>query len=90
MIKGYQEPESFLEAALRQLEKLDIQGTVVIPIDQEGEAERKTIKIKKFTVVGFKLGIFDLNEEDSIKLQMYGLGGKHRMGCGVFVPMKKI
>jgi CRISPR-associated protein Cas6 len=90
VIKGYQEPESFLEAALRQLEKLDIQGTVVIPINQEGEAERKTIKIKQFTVVGFKLGIFDLSEEDSIKLQIYGLGGKHRMGCGIFVPMKDV
>lgn len=86
VIKGYQEAEPFLEAVLRQLEKLDIKGTVVIPINQEGDAERKTIKIKQFTVVGFKLGVFDLSDEDSIKLQIYGLGGKHRMGCGIFVP----
>jgi CRISPR-associated protein Cas6 len=85
-IKGYQEPEAFLEAALRQLESLGITGTIVIPVNEEGEAERKTIKIKQFTVVGFKLGVFDLSDEDSIKLQVYGLGGKHRMGCGVFVP----
>lgn len=85
-IKGYQEPESFLEAALKQLEDLGIKGTVVIPVNEEGEAERKTIKIKQFTVVGFKLGVFDLSDEDSIKLQVYGLGGKRRMGCGVFVP----
>ncbi|MCA6558614.1 MAG: type I-MYXAN CRISPR-associated protein Cas6/Cmx6, partial [Pseudanabaena sp. M114S2SP2A07QC] len=31
-----------------------------------------------------------LSEEDSIKLQIFGLGGKRRMGCGVFVPMKEI
>jgi CRISPR-associated protein Cas6 len=85
-IKGYQEPEAFLEAALRQLEDLGITGTIVIPVNEEGEAERKTIKIKQFTVVGFKLGIFDLSDEDSIKLQVYGLGGKRRMGCGIFVP----
>lgn len=85
-IKGYQEPEAFLEAALRQLENLGIIGTIVIPVNEEGEAERKTIKIKQFTVVGFKLGVFDLSDEDSVKLQVYGLGGKRRMGCGVFVP----
>lgn len=85
-IKGYQEPKAFLEAALRQLEDLEIKGTVVIPVNEEKEAERKTIKIKRFTVVGFKLGVFDLSDEDSLKLQIYGLGGKRRMGCGVFVP----
>jgi CRISPR-associated protein Cas6 len=85
-IKGYQEPEAFLEAALRQLEELEIRGTIVIPVDREAEAERKAIKIKQFTVVGFKLGVFDLSDEDSIKLQVYGLGGKRRMGCGVFIP----
>ncbi|MEB3309913.1 MAG: type I-MYXAN CRISPR-associated protein Cas6/Cmx6 [Snowella sp.] len=89
VIKGYQEPEGFLEAALRQLEVLNIQGKIVIPTSQEGETERKTIKIKRFTVVGFKLNIFDLNEEDSIKLQINGLGGKRRMGCGVFVSMRE-
>lgn len=85
-IKGYQEPEAFLEAALRQLEDLEIKGTIVVPVNEKGEAERKTIKIKRFTVVGFKLGVFDLSDEDSLKLQIYGLGGKRRMGCGVFVP----
>lgn len=86
VIKGYQEPENFLQATLRQLENLGIEGTVIIPINEEGNAERKTIKIKQFTVVGFKLGIFDLSDEDSLKLQIHGLGGKRRMGCGIFVP----
>jgi len=31
-----------------------------------------------------------LSETDSIKLQILGLGGKHRMGCGVFIPMRDI
>jgi CRISPR-associated protein Cas6 len=87
-IKGYQEPEAFLQAALRQLEDLGITGTIVIPVDKEGKAERKTVKIKQFTVVGFTLGVFDLSDEDSIKLQIHGLGGKRRMGCGVFVPFE--
>lgn len=89
VIKGYQEPEDFLNAALKQLNELGIKASVVIPIDQEQKAERKTIKIKRFTVVGFKLGIFGLSDEDSIKLQIEGLGGKRRMGCGVFVPFNR-
>lgn len=87
VIKGYQEPTAFIEAVSRQLETLEIKGRTVIPFSTQGEIERKTIKIKRFTVVGFTLVIFDLSEEDSIKLQIHGLGGKRRMGCGVFVPV---
>jgi CRISPR-associated protein Cas6 len=90
VIKGYQEPTAFIEAVLRQLEALGIKGRAVIPVNKQGEIERKTIKIKRFTVVGFTLGVFDLSEEDSIKLQIHGLGGKRRMGCGVFVPLGRI
>jgi CRISPR-associated protein Cas6 len=88
VIKGYQEPESFLEAAQRQLTDLGINGLVKIPIIQT-ESSRKTIKIKRFTVVGFGLEIGDLNDEDSLLLQKIGLGGKRRMGCGVFIPTKE-
>mgnify|MGYP005838513755 CR=1 FL=1 len=87
-IKKFQEPEPFLEAAKRQLDELGIEGTISIPTNAEGEPDRKAIKIKPYSVVGFGLEVTGLNETDSIKLQEDGLGGKHRMGCGVFVPMK--
>lgn len=87
-IKGFQEPEPFLAAAQRQLDTLQIQGNLAIPLNKEGETNRKAIKIKTYSVVGFSLEITDLNDEDSIRLQALGLGGKHRMGCGIFVPMK--
>jgi len=85
-IKGFQEPEPFLEAAQRQLDTLEIQGHLSIPLNPEGELSRKTIKIKTYSVVGFALEITGLSDEDSIKLQTLGLGGKHRMGCGIFTP----
>jgi len=88
-IKGYQDPESFLEAAKRQLDALEIQGELSIPCDRDGNPTRKTIKIKRFTVVGFTVDAMNLNEEDSLKLQVYGLGGKHHMGCGIFIPFKE-
>ena len=86
-IKKFQEPETFLDAVKRQLNELGIQATVAIPINAKGEPDRKSIKITRYAVVGFGLEVTDLRDEDSIKLQIFGLGGKRRMGCGVFVPM---
>jgi CRISPR-associated protein Cas6 len=85
-IKKFQEPEPFLEAAKRQLDALGIQGDISIPLNEEGEPSRKAIKIKTYSVVGFSVNVTELNDEDSIKLQTFGLGGKHRMGCGIFTP----
>ncbi|MDS3860592.1 type I-MYXAN CRISPR-associated protein Cas6/Cmx6 [Thermosynechococcaceae cyanobacterium BACA0444] len=87
-IKNHQEPESFLEAARFQLDALGIVGKALVPLDAEGKPGRKTIKIKTYSVVGFGLEVSGLNADDSIKLQILGLGGKHRMGCGVFTPMQ--
>ena len=89
VIKGYQEPESFLEAAQRHLEQLRIQGNLRILTKADGTAKRKTIKIKRFTVIGFGLEVTQLSDEDSLTLQRKGIGGKHKMGCGVFVPVKE-
>jgi len=83
-IKKFQEPEPFLAAAQRQLDTLGIQGNLVLPLNEDGQPGRKAIKIKTYSVVGFSLIVTDLNDEDSIKLQQVGLGGKHRMGCGIF------
>jgi CRISPR-associated protein Cas6 len=91
-IKGYTEPQSFLAAAQRQLEALEIKGNIGIPANDKGEPKRLTLKINKaeqkksYTIVGFSVVVSNLSEEDSIKLQIYGLGGKRRLGCGVFHP----
>ncbi len=49
VIKGYEEPESFLQAVQRQIEQLGIQGTASIPINANGKPKRRTIKIKRFS-----------------------------------------
>jgi|SanBayMetagenome_1026888.scaffolds.fasta_scaffold01469_2 CRISPR-associated protein Cas6 len=85
-IKKFQEPEPFLEATKRQLDALGIAGNLSIPLNEEGEPSRKAIKIKTYSVVGFSVHVTELSDEDSIKLQIFGLGGKHRMGCGIFTP----
>lgn len=89
-IKGFTEPELFIAAAQRQLDRLEIRGSVVVPRDRKGDFLRKTIKIQRFTVVGFTTEVADLSTEDSIKLQQFGIGGKRHMGCGFFLPCKEV
>jgi CRISPR-associated protein Cas6 len=88
-IKKFQDSEPFLDAAKRQMDALGIQGNAFVPLDEMGQPSRKAIKIKTFSVVGFSLIVTDLNDEDSLKLQAYGLGGKHRMGCGIFTSFPR-
>lgn len=86
-IKGYTEPEPFLGAAHRQLEALGIRANIGIPANDRGEPKRLTLKIKHHTIVGFSVVVSDICPDNSIKLQVHGLGGKRRIGCGVFNPV---
>jgi CRISPR-associated protein Cas6 len=88
-IKKFQEPEPFLEAIQRQLDAMEISAILKIPLNRKGEIDRKAIKIKQYTVVGFGVEISNLSDEDSLKLQITGLGGKHKMGCGIFNPLPR-
>lgn len=83
--KDYTQPEPFITAVERQLKKLNISGKASVPVDLDGKHYRKTIKIQRFTVVGFTTEVSDLSDEDSIKLQQHGVGGKAHMGCGYFL-----
>ncbi len=87
-LKGYMEADFFLAAVRRQLDNLGIAGQLSIPLNRDRTLSRKTIKIKHHTIVGFTTEVTGLNDEGSLKLQEYGLGGKRRMGCGVFVGKK--
>lgn len=93
-IKGYTEPIPFLEAVKRQLQALKINnGDLGIPANHEGVPKRLTIKIAKpdrtYSIVGYSVILSNLLPEDSLKLQCSGLGGKRRLGCGVFYPAIK-
>lgn len=82
-IKGFMEPESFLEACERQLQEKGITTKLEL-------GERRTLRLKEKQVVGFEMIATGLTAEDSIKLQEVGIGGRRRMGCGVFVPHKDL
>jgi len=81
-IKGFMEPEQFLDAARRQLEAMGATAKLEL-------GERRTFRVKDKQVVGFEMFATELAAEDSIKLQEVGIGGRRRMGCGVFVPFRR-
>ena len=87
-IKKFTEPEPFLDAAQRQLAQLGIAAVLEFPRDGHTRS-RRIITIHGHKVVGFSLAVHSLNDEDSIKLQSVGLGGRRAMGCGMFNPIVK-
>lgn len=50
VIKGYEEPIGFLEAAKRQIKKLDIQTDLKLICKKDGTVKFKTIKVKQTLV----------------------------------------
>ena len=102
VIKGFMEPELFLEAASRQLRVLEIKGKpklIIQPnivennIDMERGTHspylRRTIKIHDKEIVGFALRVEELTAEESVLLQENGIGGRRRFGCGIFIPERR-
>jgi CRISPR-associated protein Cas6 len=76
----------FLETAKREFAEKEIEATLELP--KEGRSrQRRIITIKGQKIVGFSLITHGLNDEDSIKLQSLGIGGRRSMGCGIFNPI---
>jgi len=101
IIKGFMEPEPFLEAVQRQLKTLEIRGeSSLISTGDAVEANqsrnggtqsqcvRRTLRIRNKEIVGFALRVEALTAEESILLQEKGIGGRRRFGCGIFVPAR--
>ena len=93
-IKGYVDAEPFLKAVHQQLERLGISGSPKLLVRKDPKPDgtsyvKRTIKIRDKDVVGFAVQVEGLSDESSIRLQEVGIGGRRKMGCGVFVPVKK-
>ncbi len=73
------EDENRFDAEIqRQLDALNIKG-------KPARGPRRIVTIKDKKVVGYSLLVTELTAEESIRLQVQGLGGRRKMGCGVFV-----
>lgn len=91
-IKGFTEPGPFLEAAARQMAAMGVSGRLEIPAVaggvRAGLPRRRVVRIRGASVVGFAVSASGLSDRDSLALQEGGLGGRRRMGCGIFVPAR--
>jgi CRISPR-associated protein Cas6 len=85
-IRGFMEVPEFLEAATRQLNEMEITAKLDFP-QEDRSRFRRILTVKDKKIVGFSLVAHGLSDEDSIKLQSHGIGGRRSMGCGIFNPI---
>jgi CRISPR-associated endonuclease/helicase Cas3 len=81
-IKGFLEQLPFVEAVERQLGALDVRAEIDV-------GRRRIVTIAGDKVVGFELCLRELAPEASIRIQSVGIGGRRRMGCGVFSQVQE-
>lgn len=84
---------SFLEHVRGELDRLGIGGEPSLVTSAgataTGDPIRRVLRIQGRRVVGYALQVGGLTAGESIMLQEQGLGGRRRMGCGVFVPFPR-
>jgi len=102
VVKGFMEPEPFLQAIQRQLDSMEVKGRPFL-VEQAEVAEancaaskgsrspvlRRTVRIRDKEIVGFALRVEELSAQESVLLQARGIGGRRRFGCGIFVPVRR-
>lgn len=88
-IEGAETGDVFLSSARSQLDRLNIHTNIELDCHSDGRAKCKTIKVRGFTVVCFGLTVSNLNPIESLILQHEGIGGKRKMGCGMFAPVNR-
>lgn len=81
VIKGFTEPEPFRDAVRRQLDALGVAGRIEV-------GRRRVLRVADDKVVGFGVTLHELDADGSLRVEYAGLGGRQRMGCGVFVPLR--
>lgn len=72
-----QDEQRFDAEVRHQLDAISAQATAT-------RGKRRVFRIKDKTVVAHSLLISGLTADESIRLQQQGLGGRRKMGCGVF------
>lgn len=86
------DPARFEQDVRRELDRLEVKGMPhLVPSSRvtfTGQPLRRVLKINGRRVVGFALRVSGLAPMESIRLQEEGLGGRRRMGCGVFLSWR--
>lgn len=78
--KNGNDEERFKAEVGKQMATLNLQGKLTI-------GKRRTFKVHDRQIVGYSVLVSELTAEESLTLQEKGLGGRRKMGCGVFVSV---
>ena len=81
-IKNAMDDAQILRGLLAELAALQIQATLSV-------RRVRALQIKDARIVCYRVIASDLSGESSLRLQIHGLGGRRRMGCGLFDVMKE-
>jgi CRISPR-associated protein Cas6 len=73
--------QRFVAEAQRQLVRHEIRGDLEL-------CGRQNLSVGGQRVVGHSVRVLGLSADDSLKLQIHGIGGKRTMGCGIFRPAR--
>lgn len=76
--------QDFKKAVRRQLKSLNVSDDVTVSVEK-----RRIVRVRRRQIVGFGVQLGGLSPEESIEIQKHGIGGRRRMGCGVFCPTRK-
>jgi CRISPR-associated protein Cas6 len=77
-----QDQDRFLAEITRQLAEIGASAEVRVE-------DRRSFTIHDKKVVGYSMQLLGLSDADSIKVQEQGLGGRRKMGCGLFDSAEK-
>jgi CRISPR-associated protein Cas6 len=83
-IKGYQEADEMMTGVRRQLDALSVLASVEILI-----GTRRIVRVKQQTIVGFRVSLNGVSDEESLCVQTNGIGGRRHLGCGLFSPVEE-
>jgi CRISPR-associated protein Cas6 len=84
-IKSFMQPVPFAEAVSKQLAEPDLN----LQDAKVSIGARKIVTIGGRRIVGFSVRVTGLSSEGSLLLQEQGVGGRRKMGCGVFRKSKQ-
>lgn len=73
--------QRFVAEAQRQLVAHEVRGDLEL-------CGRQSLSVGGQRVIGHSVRVLGLSPDDSLKLQIHGLGGKRTMGCGIFRPAR--
>jgi CRISPR-associated protein Cas6 len=93
VVKNQTEPAGFLAAVRGKLDALGVGGEVSLPVrskpGRETEACRRVVRVGGKRVIGFAVLVGGLTAAESVRLQESVVGGRGRLGCGFFLPVRE-